>query len=337
MILVSLVFKMKISEAISLSNKILQKMGFRLEEAKLITQNLIEAELVEKKTHGLIRLTAVKKQIEAGKIKVSMDEIEIINEHPATLQYDAKYKPGFFAIYKSLEKAFEKVKLSGMLAVGIKNISYASGYIGDYARLAAEKNLIFMAFSKSPGGLVPFGTTKNLWGTNPITVGIPTHDVPVILDMASSQTTWGNLMIAKNDGVPIREGVAIDAEGNITTNPENAMLGGILPIAGHKGSGLAFIVELLGGALVGSKVGGGNQAGWGTFYILINPVMFRSLQDFKDDVQIAIEELKNAPKANGVKEIYFAGEQTALKRKKNLANDEITVSEKLMSELKSLL
>jgi LDH2 family malate/lactate/ureidoglycolate dehydrogenase len=328
---------MNIQAATDLSNQILQKLGLREVEAKLITQNLIEAELVEKKTHGLIRLPAIASNIQAGKIKVSSEEIEVISEHPASLHFDAKYKPGFYVIYKSLEVAFKKVKQSGLLAVGIKDLTYASGYIGDYARLATEQNLIFMGFHNSPGGLVPFGTTKSLWGTNPITIGIPTHGAPVILDMASSQFTWGDLMLAKTEGRQIKAGVAIDSQGNLTTDPVSAMTGGILPIAGHKGSGLAFMVELLAGAVTNSRVGGVVQGGWGSFYLLIDPTMFRDLVDFKNDVQQAITELKSAPKAPGVAEVYFSGEQSHNNRRKNLAAGEIKISHKLMAELTALL
>lgn len=127
---------------------------------------------------------------------------------------------------------------------------------------------------KQSSSSFPLGTTKDLWGTDPITVSVPTHTIPVILDMASSQTTWGDLMVAKTEGKQIKEGVAIDADGNMTIDPAKAMEGGILPIAGHKGSGLAFIVELLGGGLSHSRIGGAVEGGWGSFYILIDPTMF---------------------------------------------------------------
>lgn len=327
---------MTIKQATDLSNTILLKLGFNQEEAELITQNLIEAELVEKKTHGLVRVPAIARNIRAEKIKVSDQDLEIISEHPGSIHYDAHYKPGFYALYKSLEKAIPKAKESGIVAVGIKDLAYASGFIGDYARRATEQDLIFIGFHNSPGGLVPHGTTKDLWGTDPLTVGIPTHSIPVILDMASSQCTWGDLMVAKTEGKSIREGVAIDGEGNVTIDPVKAMEGGILPIAGHKGSGLAFIVELLGGGLSNSRVGGAVDGGWGSFYILINPGMFRDLNEFKDDVQKAIGELKSAPKAKGVNEIFFPGEQSYYKREKSIKADTIEVSESLMKQLEEL-
>jgi LDH2 family malate/lactate/ureidoglycolate dehydrogenase len=328
---------MKIQQAKDLSNNILEKAGFRKEESELITRNLVEAELVEKKTHGLVRLSKIVELAKSGTIKTTIEDIEIISEHPASIHFDAKSKAGFYAIYKSLEKTFVKIKQSGIVAIGIKDLAYASGYIGDYARLATEQNLIYIGFHNSPGGLVPFGSTKDLWGTNPVTIGIPTHNIPVILDMASSQCTWGDLMVAKNEGESLKEGVAIDGEGNATIDPVKAMEGGILPIAGHKGSGLAFIVELLSGGLSNSRVGGTVKGGWGSFYILIDPTMFRDLNEFKDEVQLAIDELKSAPKAKAVNEIFFPGEQSYLKRKKNLEIGEIEVSKKLNDKLRMLL
>jgi len=89
----------------------------------------MEAELVGKKIHGLVRLPAIAHNVAVGKIKITDEDIAIISEHPASIHFDAKYKPGFYAMYKSLEK----VKRSGLLAVSIKDMAYASGYIGDYA------------------------------------------------------------------------------------------------------------------------------------------------------------------------------------------------------------
>ncbi len=328
--------KIKITKAEQLSKDVLIKIGFTPEDALLITKNLIEAELVEKKTHGLIRIPAIKKQIENKKISISGDAPEKISETSNSLHLDGKNKPGFIVIYQSLDRAIEKAKETGMVSVGLKDVGYASGYIGAYARMATENDLIFIGFNNLAGGLIPHGSKKELWGTNPLTIGVPTNNDPVILDMASSMTTWGNLMVAKQEGNKLPEGVALDGDGKPTTDPEKAMEGGILPFGGHKGSGLAFIVELLAGALTGSRVGYSVEGGWGSFYILINPAIFRSLQDFKTDVSTAINELKNAPKADGVSEIYYAGEQSNNLRKLHLESGVFEVNDSLLDELKRI-
>lgn len=328
--------KIKIQEAENLAKTALTKLGFRDKDSDLIVKNLIEAELADKKTHGLIRIPALKKQIANGKITIDNNPLETISETPSSLHLNGNNKSGFIVIYQSLEKAIQKAKESGMVSVGLKDLSYASGFIGAYARLATENDLIFIGFNNSAGGLIPHGSKKELWGTNPLTIGVPTNSDPVILDMASSMTTWGNLMVAKQEGKQLPEGVALDEDGKPTTDPEKAMAGGILPFGGHKGSGLAFIVELLAGALTGSRVGYSVEGGWGTFYILLDPKIFRPIDAFKTDVSKAIQELKNAPKADGVGEIFYAGEQSNRLRSAHLESGEIEVSDKLLAELKEI-
>lgn len=328
--------KIKITEAENISKQVLHSFGFLDTDAELITRNVIEAEIVEKRTHGLIRVLALKKQIDNKKIKVN-EKSSIISETSTSLYIDGKYKPGFIVIYQSLEKAIEKVKQSGMVSVGLKDLGYASGYIGAYARVATENNLIFIGFNNSPGGLIPHGSKKELWGTNPLTIGVPTKSDPVLLDMASSKTTWGELVVSNREGRKLSEGVALDKDGAPTTDPAMAMEGGILPIGGHKGSALAFIVELLAGALTGSGVGHAVSGGWGSFYILIDPSLFRSSGDFTRDIETAINELKSAPKADGFTEILYAGEKSNTLRKEHLKSGEIEVNDSLISDLKALI
>jgi LDH2 family malate/lactate/ureidoglycolate dehydrogenase len=330
--------KLSISATKKLSNQVLQKLGFKLEDAELITQNLIDGELTNRKTHGLVRLPVIKLKLDEGKVSNTHDDVEFIQETNVSLLVNAKRKPAFIAIYKSLDKAIEKAKESAVVVAGVQNAAYCSGYIGSYAKKATQNDLIFIGFNNSPSGLVPHGAKKRLWGTDPFTVGVPTHDVPVILDMASSKVTFGDLIVAKQNKESIADNAAIDSEGNATVDPLQVLAGGgMLPIAGHKGSGLAFIIELLAGALTSSMIGNAVKGGWGTSYILINPAVFRPLKDFKDDVQLAIEELKGLPKADGVKEIYFAGEKSHRILQQSLAADEIEINDSLYKKLQEMI
>lgn len=321
-----------LDQANKLSLNILRNLGIEHEEAALITENLIDAELANKKTHGLVRLIGFNQAKSTATLNTDQLDLTIISESNSHLHLDGKGKLGFGVIYKSLAKAFDIIKKTKLLAVGIKNIG-VSGFIGSYARKATEKNLIFLGFNNSKSALIPYGTIKAMWGTNPLTVGIPTNDIPVILDMASSQITKGDLLVAKEEGTKINAGMALDDMGKSTTDPSKAIEGGLLPFGGHKGSGLAFIVELLGGALTGSRVGNNVPGGWGSFYILIDPTLFRPLSDFKRDVQTAIAELKSSPKMKGFHEIYFAGERSYKTRQDNLAMGTIEITEKLYSKL----
>jgi L-2-hydroxycarboxylate dehydrogenase (NAD+) len=326
--------KIKIDEAKELALKVLEKSGFPEEERKLITENVMAAELAGRKSHGFNLLLSLTKMINVDHasmtVKVGGEEMQVIKETNNSLYIDAKLKPGFYVIYKSLETAIPKAKKAGIYTVGIKNAGYSTGYIGDYARKAAENDLIYIGFHSIYGDLVPFGAKKAIFGTNPITIGVPSESNPVILDMASSVATIGSVVIARNEGKKMKEGIGVDAEGKPTTEPMAVLNhGGVLPIAGHKGSGLAFMVELLGGALTASAIGFIKPGAWGSFYILVNPEMFRPVAEFKADVSLAIRELKNAPKAEGFAEIFFPGERSAWVRQNNLQAGEIEIDEKL--------
>ncbi|NTU73017.1 Ldh family oxidoreductase [Candidatus Roizmanbacteria bacterium] len=328
--------KIKVSEANQISQKFLEKLGLSPEESTLITENVVDAELAGRKTHGFVRLISFKKQSDEKRLNIDALKLDIIDESPVHIHIDGHGKLGYGVIYKSLDLAFEKIKTSRMVSVRIKDLG-VTGYIGGYARKATEKDLIFIGFNNSPGGLVPYGSKKELWGTNPMTIGVPTEDTPVILDMASTLTTWGELMVAKNEGREIKPGVAIDADGKPTTDPVKAMSGGLLPFAGYKGSGLGLIVELLAGALTGARVGYAVPGGWGSFYILIDPTLFRPLADFKKDIKAAITELKNAPKMDGVEEIYFPGEQSHRLRQEQLSGEMVDISDKILEQVRSEL
>lgn len=331
--------KININKATQLSIDFLIKLGLSDEESKLITQNLIEAELTGKKTHGFVKLLSFKKSFDCKKFNADLFKIDMIDESLVSIYLDGHNKLGYGYIYKSLERAFEKIKNSKLVVVGIKNLK-TTGYIGDYARIAAENNLIFIGFNNSPSGLVPYGSRDALLGTNPITVGIPTSDIPVILDMASSQITWGDLLIAKNEQKSIKNNVAIDSDGHFTNDPIKVMDGGgLLPFFGHKGSGLAFIVALLAGVLTDSHIESNrmNNIGAGSFYILIDPTLFRPIIDFKNDIKIIINELKGSSKAKGFTEIYFAGERSGRLRQKQLLNGLVDISDISLKKIKNFL
>ena len=327
--------KINIDEAIKISIDYLIKLGLSQEESELITQNLIEAELSGHKTHGFVKLLSFKRSFNNQKFNINPLEIDVLSESPVSIYLDGHNKLGYGHIYKSLNMAFEKVKTSKLISVGIKNLN-VTGYIGDYARRAAENDLIFIGFNNTIGGLVPYGSKKELFGTNPLTIGVPTNSIPIILDMASSQITWGDLLIAKNEGKTIKEGVAIDNNGKPTIDPVKVMEGGgLLPFFGHKGSGLAFIVALFAGALTGSHVENEvlSGLGSGSFYILIDPTLFRILEDFKRDIDIFIHKLKSSPKAEGFTEIYFAGEQSAKLRQQQLKEGYINISDTTFEQI----
>ena len=332
--------KLKIVEVKSLISQYIKKLGFNDEETEIISENFIEAEISGKKSHGLGNLFWYKRAVTVKgpsgyEVMVDSEPIEITKETPISLHIDGKHKTGLLVMKRAFELATKKVKSSKVVLVGLHNTAPSTGFVGNYARQATEKNLIFLCWNNSNGRDAPFGSVQKLYGTDPITIGIPTNNLPIILDMATSKITVGQLMNAQRDKKPLPPESAIDAKGNFTTDAELAWVeGALIPFGGYKGSGLTFIGEMLAGALTGSRVGYSVPGGWGTFFILFDPTIFRSIEEFKKDIDTAIAELKNSKKREGVKEIFYPGERSQKIRQENLKNGFIEVDEKLLNEIK---
>lgn len=335
--------KIKIEELKQISIKALKVIGFDDLDATRINNHLVYAELCGKSTHGVVRIPRFKDQIKSRLISVLSDDPKVTKETPISLHVDGKSKTGLVVVEWALDKAIEKAKTNMVCFVGTKNVGPVTGMIGYFAKKVTKENLILLGFNNSHSsatGLTPFGSRESLWGTNPFTVGIPTNnpELPIILDMASSKMTFGDVMIHKALGKELPQGVSVDEEGNPTTDPNKAVGGSQLPFEGRKGSGLAMIVEILAGPLVGSK--GGNKVEglgeWGSFFILINPELYRPIEELKKDVDIMIQELKNSKKQDGVEEIFYPGEKSGKTYLSNLEKGEIEVADSLIQDLKNI-
>jgi L-2-hydroxycarboxylate dehydrogenase (NAD+) len=333
--------KVELNNAKKLIHNCIQTLGFTKEEAKIIGENVYEAEISGKKSHGLGNLLWFKRAVTVEGssgyvVKVKSGPVKIAKETPVSIHLNGNQKPGHLVIRKALDLALKKVKKSKVVLAGLYNTAPSTGCVGYWAREATKNNLIFISWNNSNGKNTAHGSTQRLYGTNPITIGIPTNNIPIILDMATSKITAGKVMNLKRENKPLPPDSAIDSEGNMILDAEKAWVeGALLPIAGHKGSGLMFIGEMLAGALTGSRVGHSVKGGWGTFFILFDPTLFRPLKEFKKDIDTAINELKSSKKRAGVKEIFYPGEQSGKTREKNIEKGFIEVDDELLSNLKT--
>jgi len=331
--------KLPISDCQDLIITFIKKLGFSDEESSLISENFFEAEISGKKSHGLGNLFWFKRAVTTGtsgyEVNTKSEPVVVTKETPVSLHIDGKHKSGHLVIRKALDLAFEKVKKSKVVLIGLYNTAPSTGYVGFWARKATEKDLVFLCWNNSNGRDAPFGSAQKLYGTDPITVGIPTNGLPIILDMATSKITVGQLMNSQRDKKSLPPESAIDGKGNYTTDAEIAWVeGALVPFGGYKGSGLMFIGEMIAGALTGSRVGYSVPGGWGTFFILFDPTIFRSLKEFKKDIDTAITELKNSKKREGVTEIFYPGEKSQKLRQVNNKKGYIEVDEMLINKIK---
>ena len=221
--------------------------------ALICANALINAELVDAPTHGLSRLKMycdrINKKVINPKPKIKIKKIS-----QSICHVDANNSIGFVAADVGMKQAIKNAKKNGIGLVGIKNSGHY-GLSGYYAEKATKKNLIAFCFTNAPPAIAPHGARKSLFGTNPICFGTPTSSkVPFILDTSVSVINRGKIRIAARTGKKIPKGVALNKFGKPTTDAKKALEGVQLPIAEFRGSGLAWMVDILSGVFTGGNL-----------------------------------------------------------------------------------
>ena len=321
--------------------KILKKNGLNTNHATICSKALINAELVGAHSHGLSRLKMycdrIQKKVINPKPKIKIKKIS-----QSISQIDANNSIGFVAADIGIKQAIKNAKKTGIGLVGIKNSGHY-GLSGYYAEQAVKKNLIVFCFTNAPPAIAPHGAKKSLFGTNPICFGTPTSSkVPFILDTSVSVINRGKIRVAARNGKKIPEGVALDKFGKPTTDAKKALAGVQLPIAGFRGSGLAWMVDILSGVFTGGNHGGkvkdpfddfSGPQNIGHLFFVMKPNLF--VGNYSARIKENIKRIKRLPKIKGVKEILYPGQSKRRKYKKNL-NKQINIPKNISEDLKKL-
>jgi len=326
-----------------LIKKIFIKYNLSIKHAEICTNALINAELVGAPSHGLSRLKMycdrITKKLINPRAKIKIKKISQSISH-----VDGNNSIGFVAADVAIKTAISNAKKTGIGLVAVKNSGHY-GLSGYYAEQAVRKGLMVMVFTNAPPAVAPHGALKSLFGTNPICFGTPTGSkVPFILDTSISMINRGKIRVAAREGRKIPEGVALDNFGKPTTDPKKALEGVQLPIAGFRGSGLAWMVDILSGVLTG-----GNHAGRvkdpftdfsgpqniGHLFFVLKPNLFVG-NSFNKRIKDNIKTIKKLPKIKGVKEIFYPG-QNKFNRYKNNLKKEIKVTKNVLKDLHSLM
>tara|TARA_B100001093_G_scaffold153831_1_gene146578 strand:- start:1008 stop:2012 length:1005 start_codon:yes stop_codon:yes gene_type:complete len=333
---------MKIKILKNLIIKIFKKFGLNKQHALITANALINAELVGAYGHGLSRLKMycdrISKKVINPKPKIKIKKISQSISH-----IDADNSIGFVSADIAIKTAIKHAQKTGIGMVAVKKSGHY-GLSGYYAEQAVKKKLIAMIYTNAPPAIAPHGAIKSLFGTNPICFGTPTGSkVPFILDTSISMINRGKIRVAARNNKKIPEGVALDKFGKLTTDAKKALQGVQLPIAGFRGSGLAWMVDILSGVLTG-----GNHAGRvkdpfddfsgpqniGHLFITFKTTLF--VNNFNSRIRNNIMTIKRLPKAKGIKEIMYPG-QNKYKRFKMNSKKEIKISGIIKRDLKILM
>lgn len=320
--------------------KIFVAAGAPVEEAKLVSEFLVKANLAGHDSHGVIRIVQYVSAIERGDIKPGA-EIEVVRETRSSALLNGNWGFGQVVAKRAMETAIEKAAESSVGTVCAFNL-YHIGRLADYTAMALQKDMIGIAMANSSKSVAPHGGRERVLSTSPVSYAFPSgEENPIILDIATSVCAEGKVRVKLHKGEKLPDGYIIDKEGNPSNDPEDLYRGGaILPLGGdslgYKGFGLALAVEVLSGIL--SAAGCAYEAekkGNGVFFQAIDIASFVPVDEFKRRVDSLTKTAKSCKLRPGFDEILIPGEPELRTEKKRL-KEGIYVPEKTWQEIRSI-
>lgn len=324
--------KISLPELTDLSKRALSKYGYPEEEATIILDMLMYAQ-TRGNDQGIVKL------IGAGMPRNPKAQTPTIEkETPTTAIINANLSMEAVAMEQAVDLVIQKAQKMGIAIVGVHMGDGSSGAIGYWSRKIADAGLVGITMSSYPFGSVPpHGSYEPLFCTNPIAWGVPTENEPIVLDMSSSGISYFGLLQAQTQGVQVAEGLGYDKEGKETTDPTEILAGAIQPFdRGVKGAGLALIVQIIGGALVGGDFLNESDND-GNVVIAINPEAMIGMQRFIEETTKMTMAMKQAKTLDGVEEVMVPGERGDRVRSRVLDSNEIEVEDNLLNSLKSFV
>jgi uncharacterized oxidoreductase len=311
----------------ALTTDVFEAVGCQREEAQRVGSHLVESNLVGHDSHGVIRIPSYVQWLQDGKT-LANQSIRIVSENDAIAVVDGQFGLGQTIGEEAIQLGIDKSRKHGVAVVAVRNSGHL-GRIGDWAEMAAQAGMISIHFVNTSGAgmlVAPFGGIDRRLSANPVAAGVPTGEgPPMILDMSACTIAEGKIRVALNKGESVPDGCLIDADGNPTNDPA-VFYGGpgaILPIAGHKGSGLSMIIEMLAGALTGGSCTN-PENGWrvanGMLSIIIDRTCFGSAEEFFPEVTRFIDFVKSSRTMTADGEILMPGEieqRTKVQRQKH--------------------
>lgn len=315
-----------------------QAVGLSEAHADLCADSLVQADLSGHQSHGVLRLSWYAARLMAG-VCDPHGHPELVLDGGALAVIDGRDAMGQIIAAQGAQEAIKRAKAHGIGAVAMRHSNHF-GTAFYFTLMAARAGCIgFLSTNASPA-MAPWGGREKALGNNPFSWACPAgRYAPMVLDMANTGVARGKIYLAKQKGIEIPLGWAINAAGAPTTDPVEAIEGIILPMAEHKGYGIALMMDMLSGVLTGSgfstDVSGPYQAKRrsmaGHFMIAIHIEAIQPLSDFNARVEELIDRMKRVPRAEGFDEIFYPGEIEArndvLNRKNGLQLPEDTLSD----------
>lgn len=300
--------------------------GMPESDARFVADTLVQADLWGHQSHGVLRLgwyldrlrNKVMNPVTTPEFVVDAGGIAVIDGHDGV---------GHVLTKLATEEAIRRAREHGIAAVGVR-MSNHFGTCMYYTLMGARAGCVMMLASNGGPAMAPWGGRKKIVGTNPWSIAAPAGShAPFVVDMANTGVARGKIYLARNKRQPIPEGWAINAEGAPTTDPQEAIDGIILPMAGHKGYAIAAMVDMLSGVLTGSgflssvhsPYKTAEKSNCGHFVMALNIEAMQPLAQFNARMEQWVAEVKSVPLAQGHDKVFYPGEIEAKNDARNRA------------------
>jgi LDH2 family malate/lactate/ureidoglycolate dehydrogenase len=293
-----------------------ESVGSKSEEARLVADALVTADLEGVASHGVMLIPMYIARINAGSVFTNRQP-EIVEDHGGLVTMTAGHGLGQVSAHAAVELAIERARAHGVAVVAVRN-AFHFGAASYWARGFARQRMIGFAFSNTRPLMPAVGGAERIVGNNPLSIAFPSaSDEPLFIDMATSATAMGKIRLAEAQGRSIPEGWAIDAGGRPTTSASEAIKGMLLPAAGPKGFGLAVAIDLLCGALSGGSVGSAVRPLYTDLdkhyncshtFIAIDAARLGGSQAIGESADAFAETIRTSKKAAGTQRLFAPGE-----------------------------
>lgn len=314
---------------------IFDRLGMRHEDAALVADSLVEADLRGVNSHGVQRIPTYATGLQKGTI-VARPDIQVVQDSGWAAVIDGGQGMGQLAAQAGMKLALERAARDGHGAVSVRNSNHC-GAMAYWAMQAIQQEAIGIAITNAGINMMPTGGREKLVGNNPVAYAVPTgRGAPLVLDMATSVVAGGKLDMARIKGQPIPLGWALDAQGQPTTDPVAARQGALLPLGGPKGYGLALVLDIFCGVLSGGRFGKGlGTPGSSHFFEVIQIESFTPYHDFLERMEALVDQLHDCPPAEGSAGVVLPGEPEQRLREQQL-RDGIKLEGTLVEELNAV-
>jgi LDH2 family malate/lactate/ureidoglycolate dehydrogenase len=292
-------------------------LGITDEAANVVADALVEADEEGISSHGVMLVPMYADRLRNGSISMETSG-NIISDNAACVVIDGQNVLGQLTAHQAVDIAADKAKIHGLAAVAVRN-GFHFGTAGRYALELSQRGFIGIVMCNTRPLMPAPGGAEAITGNNPLAIAVPSTNggPPVIVDMATSASAMGKIRVADGAGQSIPEGWATDSKGSPTQDPGEAIKGMLLPAAGPKGFGLAFLIDLICGGLSGGAIGPQVRPLYGDpaepyrcthFFLAIDVGHFRDSQEFAEVISNSVDRLRSSKPAPGIDRVMSPGE-----------------------------